>query len=126
MKKSIKTILWTIFWTIILSQLLTAIAGWTIVDPILNLIMPAKVYIEPLTFPQLHDGKQWIRVNLLNTGLSDVDSINVDYKLCSDDEYKRGVLHSSTLKRDERDYHPYSRLYSHFPTEYSPYQTGNH
>ena len=103
-RKTIKVILWTIFWTLILSQMFTAIFGWTIVDPLLQQITPPDVVIDPYPHPQVHDGKQWIRVNIINEGLSDIDPISVEYQLCNMDTSKKGILHSTILKKEEEDY----------------------
>ena len=103
-KKIIKVILWTFFWTLILSQIFSAIFGWTIVDPVLQEITPPKIKIDPYPFPQLHDGKQWIRVNIINEGLSDIEPINVEYKLCNMDRFEKGKLHSNILKKGDKDY----------------------
>ena len=102
-KKIIKVILWTVI-IFIIGQISVVVCDWTIVDPFLQQITPPKVTIEPYPFPHLHDGKQWIRVNIHNKGLSDVDPINVEYKLCNMDRFERGKLHSNTLKKDDRDY----------------------
>lgn len=102
-KKIIKAVLWTIM-VIILSQIFTAISGWTIVDPLLQQIAPPKVVIYPYPFPQLHEGKQWIRVNIKNEGLSDIDPISVEYKLCNMETFKKGFLHSTILKQGDEDY----------------------
>lgn len=102
-QKTIKAVLWTIM-VFILSQIFTAISGWTIVDPVLQKITPPKIKIDPYPFPQLHDGKQWARVNIINDGLSDIESINVEYRLCYMDRFERGKLHSSILRKGEMDY----------------------
>lgn len=103
-RKSIKVILWTIFCTLILSQMFTAIFGWTIVDPLLQQITPPDVVIDPYPHPQVHDGKQWIRANIINEGLSDIDPISVEYQLCNMNTSRKGILHSTILKKGEEDY----------------------
>ena len=103
-KKITTVILWTLFWTLIISQIFSAICGWTVVDPVLQQITPPKVTIDPYPFPQLHDGKQWIRINIINEGLSDIEPINVEYKLCTMDRFEKGKLHSNILKKGDRDY----------------------
>ena len=66
--------------------------------------MPPEIKIDPYPFPQIHDGKQWIRVNIINEGLSDIEPINVEYRLCDMDRFERGKLHSSILKKGGADY----------------------
>lgn len=65
---------------------------------------PADISICPYNYPQVHDGKQWIRVNLYNNGLSDVNPIEVEYKLCDMDNFKRAVLHSNILRAGDSDF----------------------
>ena len=66
--------------------------------------MPPEIKIDPYPHPQIHDGKQWIRVNIINEGLSDIEPINIDYRLCDMDRFEKGKLHSSILKKGGTDY----------------------
>lgn len=101
--ESFRKLPWAII-VLILSQALTAFSGWTIVDPILQKTMPPEIKIDPYPHPQIHDGKQWIRVNIINEGLSDIEPINVEYRLCDMDRFEKGKLHSSILKKGHNDY----------------------
>ena len=103
LKELIRKQSWVII-VLILSQILTAFSGWTIVDPILQKTMPPEIKIDPYPYPQIHDGKQWIRVNIFNEGLSDIEPINIEYRLCGMDRFEKGKLHSNILKKERTDY----------------------
>lgn len=65
---------------------------------------PPDVVICPYNYPQIHDGKQWLRVNINNNGLSDINPIEVKYKLCDMDGFKNAILHSSILRAGDSDF----------------------
>jgi len=102
--KTLSIILFTSLITLIGNQILIEVFGWSIVDPILEKFMPSKVAICPYAYPQLHDDEEWIRVNIHNEGLSTVNPIEVEYKLCEGSEFKKAVLHSNILKPDDSDF----------------------
>ena len=105
----IKSIKWkqgiaTFILTLLFSGFLEAFFNWTIIDPVLKHTMPTKVKICPYQYPQVHDGKQWIRVNIVNDGYPDINPLDVEYKLGGMEKYEKGIMHSTLLRQGESDY----------------------
>jgi len=101
----IKTALIYVVFTLIISQLFTALTGFTIIDPILSKIGPRSISIEPINFPITYGERQVIRVNIINDGLRTINSLNAKYQLeCEFDDFKKAELHSKTLKKGEQDF----------------------
>lgn len=104
-KITIKKAIWFVVFTFIISQLISTISDWTIIDPILSKFGPYKIAIEPVPYPQIHGGKAWILTEIRNDGLRTVKNINAEYYLkCEMDSYKKGILHKTTLKKEESDF----------------------
>lgn len=103
-KQVFVTLIATLIFSFIISGLLTAFFGWTIIDPALKHTMPTKVKICPYPYPQVHDGKQWIQVNIVNDGYPDINPLDVVYKLGGMENYKKGIMNSALLRRGESDY----------------------
>jgi hypothetical protein len=58
--------------------------GHYIVEPLFKAITRPKLEVETSPFPNLHDGKEWTKVNLNNKGLKDIEGIRVRYEdFCS-------------------------------------------
>jgi len=103
--KIIKTIIFYVLITLILSQILTALTGFTIVDPILDKFGHKKIKIEPINYPLVREDKHFIRINILNEGLGKIKDLNADYKLhCDSDDFKKAELHKRTLSKGQEDF----------------------
>jgi len=100
-----KKIISYITFTLIISQILTSWTGFTIVDPFLSKFGERKMSIEPINYPLNKEGKQFIRVNVLNEGLRTIKNVNVEYKFeCLSENTKKAELSKKTLKKEESDF----------------------
>lgn len=86
-----------------MSQILSGFLGWTLVDPILKFITPTKARICVIPYPITHDDKYWVGVNVLNDGIKEITSLEVEYKFTGT-ELKRGRPDKVILKKDDRAY----------------------
>ena len=100
-----KKIISYITFTLIISQILTSWTGFTIVDPFLSKFGERKMSIEPINYPLNKEGKQFIRVNVLNEGLRTIKNVNVEYKFeCLSENTNKAELSKKTLKKEESDF----------------------
>lgn len=101
----ILSVFWSAIGTFLIGPLLTGLTDWSLVQPILAAHAPLKVQIEPLKYPLVHDGQNWIRVNIQNEGLRTIQGINADYMLaCQMNTTAKAELHKQSLIKGDSDY----------------------
>lgn len=104
-KKKLDYLIITFVATLVISQLISAITGYTIVDPLLDRWGPKNLEIDPVNFPITKEGKNFIHINLKNSGIGKIDNLNAEYNLkCQNDRNKKAELHKSSLSKGEEDF----------------------